>query len=106
MNLTSLSDSELWTSTYDAAQKEKASTLILLEHLHEVQHRRLFATRGFGSLFQYVVTELGYSEAQASERIGAMRLVNQISEVKEKIQTGKLSLTTAAKIQKMRGERP
>jgi hypothetical protein len=46
------------------------------------------------------VDELGYSEAQAAERISAMRLMTQVEDVKEKMKDGSLTLTTAAKIQR------
>jgi hypothetical protein len=95
-----LSDSELWNQTKQAAQKEKHATLELLENLAEVESRRLFAKRAYSSLFEFVVQELHYSESQASERINAMRLMRKTPEVKEKIQSGSLSLTTASQLQR------
>ena len=39
--------------------------MVVLDHLREIAARRLFLRRGFGSLFDYAVRELGYSEAAA-----------------------------------------
>jgi hypothetical protein len=100
MTLKNLSNSELWINTKRAAEDEKKATLTLLEYLTEIERRRLFAERAYPSLFAFVVEELGYSEAQAAERISAMRLITQVEEVKEKIHDGSLTLTTAAKIQR------
>lgn len=98
--LDTFSDDEIWEQTKKAAQDEKKATLSLLEYLHEVERRKLFAARAYSSLFEYVTKVLGYSEMQASERINAMRLMVQLPEVKEKIQAGKLSLSTASQVQR------
>src|SRR5438874_2682452 len=97
-NIAELSNIELLINTKHAAATEKLATLALLEHLAEIESRRLFAERAFSSLFEYVVKELGYSESQAAERINAMRLVKQVSEVKEQIQAGELTMTAASQI--------
>jgi len=98
MNYFSLSDHELHSKTLGAAVNEKKSTFALLEYLAEVDRRRLYAERGFSSLWIYVHQELGYSEAQASERVGAMRLMIKIPAVKQSLITNKLTLTSAAKL--------
>ena len=98
MHLSSLSNLDLHRKTVIAAETEKFSTLDLLEYLQEVDHRRLYAERGYESLWMYVHRELGYSEAQTSERVGAMRLIAKVPEVKNELKENKLSLTTAAKL--------
>jgi len=99
-HLKNLSNLDLWSQTKLAAQKEKDATITLLEYLAEIERRRLFAERAYSSLFEFVVRELGYSESQASERISAMRLIREVVEVKDLIQTGDLTLTTASQIQR------
>ena len=59
-----ISDEELHVQTLTASANEKQATLVLLEHLAEVDHRRLFALRGYSSLWEYVHKALGFSEAQ------------------------------------------
>ncbi len=65
----------------------------------EIEKRKLFLEIGFGSLFDYVVQELGYSESAAYRRIQAMRLLKDVPVVEEKIADGSLTLTTAAQVQ-------
>ncbi|MFH1017158.1 MAG: hypothetical protein V1798_03125, partial [Pseudomonadota bacterium] len=95
-NLEALTDCELHRKTVDLAKKEQQTTLELLHHLHEVERRKLFAQKGYGSLWEYVVSALSYSESQASERIAAMRLMFRVQEAKEALENGKLGLTQAA----------
>ena len=94
----SLSNEELHQKTIESARTEKNATLALLEYLHEIDRRRLYAERGFPSLWMYVHRELSYSEAQTSERVAAMRLMMRVPEVKVCLEGNKLSLTTAAKL--------
>ena len=77
---------------------EKQATLILLEHLAEVDHRRLYAVMGYSSLWIYVHQALHYSEPQTSERVNAMRLMVKVPEVKKELEAGNLTLTTIAKL--------
>jgi hypothetical protein len=97
--LQEISDEELHRLTERAAQSEQAATLSLLEHLNEVERRRLYAKRAFPSLFEYV-RSLGYSEAQSSERVNAARLIRELPQVKEKLEMKTLSLTTASQLQR------
>ncbi len=99
-DLEKLSDSELHESALQAARRDREAELETLEHLREVHRRRLHAKRGFPSLFAYTVTALGFSEPAASQRIQAMRLTESVPEAKAKIETGELSFSGAAEIQK------
>lgn len=94
------SDLELLDLTSKAAKNEKAATLVLLEHLLEVDVRRAFATDAYSSLFDYVARGLGYSESQAAERVAAVRLMRETPSVKTHIESGALTLTSAAMIQR------
>ena len=93
-----ISDEELHVQTLTASVNEKQATLVLLEHLAEVDHRRLFALRGYSSLWEYVHKALGFSEAQTSDRVNAVRLIARVPAVKKELEEGNLSLTTAAKL--------
>lgn len=94
--LSNLSDHELHVRTVHAAKIEKEATVSLLYHLHEVQRRKLYAEKGYGSLWSYVTTALHYSESQTAERISAMRLMFRDEEAKAAIERGALTLTQAA----------
>ena len=96
--LTLLSNQELHTQTKKAATSEKAATVILLEHLAEVESRRLYALYGKPSLWEYVKTELSYSDSQTFDRINAMRLMVKVPTIKSNLENGSLSLTATAKL--------
>ena len=102
ITLTSLSDAALITQTREVARREQSYSLLLIEHLLEVDARKLYACEGFDSLFKYVVKDLGYSESTAYERIRAMRLVWQVPEAREKLRTGALTLSSAAQVESFR----
>ena len=50
--LTSLSDSNLLSQTKLLVQKERKITVEVLEHLCEIDQRKLYLKRGFSSLFE------------------------------------------------------
>ncbi len=93
-----INNKNLHTLTLQAAKNEQSSTLILLEHLAEIDRRRLYAEMGFPSLWIYVHELLGYSESQTSERVNAMRLMVKVPEVKKELEAGTISLTSTAKL--------
>jgi len=95
-----VSDRELLSSTFMAAQKEKDATLALLDYLLEVDLRKLYATKTYSSLFEYIVKDLGLSEPAAAERVNTVRLMQQVPEVKSHINEGRVSLTTASQIER------
>jgi len=71
----------------------------ILEYLEEVENRKLFLDRGFSSMFAFCTEFLGYTAQKAQVRIQAMRLGKVVPDVKNKIESGALSLTIAAKVQ-------
>ena len=97
--LSVLSKIELLSSLKLAVVREREATSTVLEHLGEIERRRLFAEAGYSSLHEFVVSELKYSDAGAARRIGAMRLSVQLPEVKHAIDSGSLTLSNAALVQ-------
>ena len=95
-----LTDKALLSETNLAAIHEKEATLALLEYLVEIDCSKAYAIRSYSSLFEYIVKELKYSESQASERVNAARLLRQAPGVKDHLESGKLTLTSAAQIQR------
>jgi hypothetical protein len=93
------SDADLWENTKLAASSERAASLVVLEHLCEISRRYLYSKRGYESLFEYVVKELGYSESSAYEKTGAVKLMQGSELVREKLASGELTATVAAKLQ-------
>jgi hypothetical protein len=76
--------------------------LALIEHLEEIQSRRLHAELGYESLWAFCTQYLGLSEGAAQRRISAMRLTRDVPEAKAALQSGKLSLSNAAQVQNFR----
>jgi len=94
MNLNHLSDQALLQQTLSLVKKEKEILSEILSHLEEVRKRRLFCELGFGSLFEYCVKYLGYSEDQAYRRINALKLIKELPEVQQQIEKGELTLSS------------
>ena len=104
-SLRAIKDSELLSSTKILVQREREVTTQVLRHLAEIERRKLYCDvvggngLRYGSLFDYAVRELGYSEAAASRRIQAMRLVREIPELEAKIESGALNLSNICQVQ-------
>ena len=94
-----LPDQVLLEQTRMLARHEHALQLSVLDHLREIETRRLYLRRGFSSLFDYTVRELRYTEAAAWRRIKAMRLCRETRGVRERLQDGSLNLSNAALLQ-------
>jgi hypothetical protein len=93
MNLTSLSDKSLLSSTLSLAQKERQILSDLLWHLKEIDSRKLYSDLRCSSLFDYCVKVLKYSEGQASRRVSATRLLKTMPKIMKHIESGDLNLT-------------
>ncbi len=96
-----LPDYLLLAQTRQLARHEQALQILVLDHLREIEARRLHLTGGYGSLFDYVVHELGYTAAAAWRRIKAMRLCSQTGAARELLQDGSLNLSNAAQLQNL-----
>jgi hypothetical protein len=92
-NLSKLSDQDLIVATDSAVGREREVLINVLEHLREMDRRRLYSSLGYSSLWEYAVKRLRYSEDQAWRRISAMRMLGEIPELEEKIESGVLTLT-------------
>ena len=96
---TRMTNDQLLLQTKTLVQKERNINIHVLQHLQEIQSRKLYLKRGFSSLFEYAVKELGYSESSAYRRIKAMKLCKELPETKLKMAKGELNLCTASKLQ-------
>ena len=94
-----MTDNQLLSQTKNLVQKERQINIQVLQHLQEIESRKLYLKRGFPSLFEYTIKELGYSESSAYRRIKAMRLCKELPETKLKMAKGELNLCTASKLQ-------
>jgi 5-methylcytosine-specific restriction endonuclease McrA len=78
----------------DLRKREQATLMEILTALREVDRLRLFVDFGYKSLFEYLVKELSYSEAEAYHRINALRLTKELPQIEDEIKQGTLSLTS------------
>ncbi len=97
--VSALSDDRLLERTKELSGIEHHLEVVVIDHLREIQKRRLYLRRGFSSLFDYAVRELGYSDAAAWRRIKAMRLCADVEGVRERLQSGTMTLNAAAQLQ-------
>ena len=95
-SLSHLSNSELLSQIKVLVAEERKVLTLVLDQLAEVGRRKLYAELGYSSLYDYAVRELGYSEAAAFRRVASVRLMLDVPDVREKIETGSLSLSVAA----------
>lgn len=93
MKLTHLTNKILIAETKKLVAYELEATTKLLHHLREIDARKLYSDYKCGSLFEYCVKELGYSESSAQRRIVAARTLAAVPEIESKIERGTLSLT-------------
>ncbi len=94
-----LSDRELLRETRNLVRHERHLQGAVIDHLSEIEARGLYLQRGFSGLFDYAVRELGYSDAAAARRIGAMRLCADQPDAREGLRDGSLTLSAAAELQ-------
>ncbi len=98
-NLKTLDNPSLLKSTHISVQEERKLTALVIRHLEEVDRRKLYLKRGYGSLIEFCIKELKYSESSAYRRISAMRVVRSIPKIEDKIKTGGLSLSVLSQAQ-------
>ena len=94
-----LSDRELLRATSTLVRHERHLQGAVIDHLAEIDVRALYLRRGCSSLFDYAVRELGYSDAAAGRRIGAVRLCADQPDARERLRDGSLTLSAAAELQ-------
>src|SRR5262245_47362682 len=85
-----LSDEELHLCTLRVARQEQELALLTIDHLQEVFRRRLHLKQGYGSVFEYTVRALGFSEPAAAQRVQAMRLASAVPDAQAKLRSGEL----------------
>ena len=94
-----LGDQQLLEQTKRLAANQRCIEVHILDHLDEIDRRGLALRRGFSSLFDYAVRELRFSDAAAQRRIQAMRLCRRHGWVRACLQSGELSMTSAAQLE-------
>ena len=94
-----LGDQQLLEQTRRLAANQRCLEVHILDHLDEIDRRGLALRRGFSSLFDYAVRELRFTDASAQRRIQTMRLCRRHGWVRASLQSGELSMTSAAQLE-------
>ncbi|HMN67448.1 MAG TPA: HNH endonuclease [Bdellovibrionales bacterium] len=100
MSLKDISSEELIHRLKDLKSREDALLVELLDHIAEVERRKLFLKLGFPSLFLYLHKELGYGEGEAYRRIQSARLLIELPEIRDSVANGQLSLSNMNEVQR------
>jgi hypothetical protein len=90
--LHSVSDSELLARMPSLVLAERVATAEVIEHLIEIDKRRLYLEQACPSLNAYCM-RLGYSEEGTSKRVRVTRLAEQLPRVLEELRSGAVHLT-------------
>lgn len=76
----SLTDSKLLAELESLHDTEHKTTVEIILHLEQIESRKLHLTKGFPSLFDYVLS-LGYSRGAAGRRLTAARCIRNFPEI-------------------------
>ena len=88
-----LSDTELLGRVAAAVQTEQLASADVVEHLMEVERRRLYLDQACSSLYTYCRERLGYSEDAALKRARVARLARRLPRVLDDLRSGAIHLT-------------
>jgi hypothetical protein len=88
-----MSDSDLLTRMPDLVLAERAASADVIEHLIEIDRRKLYLEQACSSLYAYCVQRLGYSEDEALRRVRVARLAQWLPGVLEELRVGASHLT-------------
>ena len=94
--LTRLSSERLLARLFELVHRNSELEAELLEHLAEVDARRLYLREGCSSMFAYCVRVLHFAEAVAYKRIAAMRAARRHPDLLSALRSGELHLTAVS----------
>jgi hypothetical protein len=89
----SLSSSQLLSATRELVQRSRGTEADLLEHLGEIDERKLYLDGPFPSMFAFCVGEYGFSEDVAYQRIAVARAARRLPALLEAMRSGRVHLT-------------
>jgi hypothetical protein len=95
-HLASLSNDELVASLQRLVHDEHQLVAVLIEHLLEVEERRIRLEMAVPSMYAYCRDGLGWSEGQTHRRLTAARLVKRIPSLLDAIREGRIHLSNLA----------
>jgi len=91
--LRSLSDSELVERLPALIQAERRAMADVIEHLVEMERRRLYLRHAVPSLYRYCIKRLGYAEDAALKRHRVAKVALRLPQVLDELRAGTIHLT-------------
>jgi hypothetical protein len=91
--LCQLSDSELVARLPTLVQGERRAMADVIEHLVEMERRRLYLRHSASSLYRYCIARLGYAEDAALKRHRVAKLALRVPQVLDDLRAGTIHLT-------------
>src|SRR2546428_2948023 len=91
--LSLISNSDLLALMPSLVLAERARIADVIEHLVEIDRRRLYLDQACSSLSSYCSERLGYSEDEASKRVRVARLAGRLPQVLDELRAGAIHLT-------------
>ncbi len=95
-----LSNDELLVNLENEFERERQASHRILLLLREIQIRRLYADRGYSSMFAMLIEHFRLSESAANDRLRALELIAAVPAAEEKLIANDLNLTTLAMAQR------
>jgi hypothetical protein len=92
-DLDHLSDAELLKRTSALVLVEHGAVADVVEHLVEIDRRRLYLEHAYPSLYAFCIEHLGYTEDAALKRIRVARLALEFPRVLDELRSGAIQLT-------------
>lgn len=96
--LSLVSNQDLENSLKSLVRKERMLLHLILEHIREIDSRKIYLDRAHSSMFHYMMSELGYSSSAAMRRLDAARMLNAVPSLADKIQQGDVNLTQVGEL--------
>lgn len=87
-----LRDDELIARLKRLVRRERRDSAVLIAHLAEVDERKLYADRGYRSMFAYCTRALGYSESAAGKRIYTARAARKYPRLLGMLESGEIHM--------------
>jgi hypothetical protein len=83
----------------ELVREERLKTNEVLRMINEFAKSKGYYSLGHSSLFDWLVRGHGYSESAAYRRIEAARVIAELPEISNQLESGEVSLTQVAKVQ-------
>ncbi len=104
MSLRNLSDSSVLAGLTRLVRQSRQITAALIAHILEVERRQLYRDMGCGSMREFLIRQLHFSEDAAERRLQAAHAVHRHPMLLERVADGRLHLTALLMIAPHLGE--